>query len=112
MSIRIGDPESGHEVTRSLGHSTGANCLAYFPDDRRIASVGGDKLLKVWDTRSGQELLSLSGHSAYVGAIAISRDGNTIFTADYDGQLKAWDGTPLIPPTAEAGTPSQNPDAE
>jgi WD40 repeat protein len=67
--------------------------VAFDPQGKRLATVGGDKLVKVWDTRTGELLNTLSGHTDLVWDVAYSPDGKLIGTASRDGTAKIWDAT-------------------
>ena len=46
--------------------SSQVNCVAVFPDGRRVVSGSGDNTLKVWDVATGKCLATLKGHSGNV----------------------------------------------
>ncbi len=79
------------------GFKTWVIGLAYAPDGKTLASVGGESLLyrpgavKLWDTASGKELQNLAGHETSVWGVAISPDGKLLATSGYDGTVKTWD---------------------
>jgi WD40 repeat protein len=72
--------------------------LAFSPDGQHIATVGTDRIVRVWDVATGRQQFSLT-HStsrlplgAYAGCVAFSPRGNRILCAvDADGALKVWD---------------------
>ena len=50
--------------------SSQVNCVAVFPDGRRVVSGSGDKTLKVWDIATGECVATLEGHSNTVRCAA------------------------------------------
>src|SRR5262249_30279213 len=60
------DVESGREVTTYRGHAGGVFGVAFSPDGKAIASVGGDRQrgtgeVKVWDVATGRDILAIPG---------------------------------------------------
>jgi WD40 repeat protein len=94
--VRLWDAATGAEISGVAAHNFRSSSLSFSPDGRRIASIGGDDLLKIWDVDHLQELLSLRAHDGSVRALAFSPDGNQIATADDQGVIKIWDGSPLV----------------
>ncbi len=79
--------------------------VAYSPDGRLIASVGGGNPywqtqgaetiepgeVLLWDTRSGDCVKKLAGHANVVHALAFSADGSRLVTGGADRLVKLWD---------------------
>lgn len=69
------------------GHEGAVNEVAVFPDQRRVASVGVDGMLKIWDTIAGvclntidfgQELPGIDLAAGGLHSVAISPDGRYV----------------------------------
>jgi WD40 repeat protein/tRNA A-37 threonylcarbamoyl transferase component Bud32 len=81
------------------GHAAPVRGVAYSPDDRRLASAGGEYgkpgEVKVWDIATGRELHRLPGHKDLVSCVVFSPDGRWLATATggvrTPGEVKIWD---------------------
>ncbi len=54
--------------------------LAFSPDGRTLASIVGDRTVKIWDIRTGEQLLSLGGLYRTAVALRFSSDGRILAT--------------------------------
>ncbi len=66
------------------------NC-AFSPDDKMLATVSMDNVIRVWDIESGSVQAVLGGHSGLVEHIAFSPDGTRLLTASHDGTARLWE---------------------
>jgi hypothetical protein len=78
-------------------HTRWTTALAFSPDGKLLASVGGESLLyrpgdvRLWDAATGAQKAALDGHDSSVWSVAFSADGKTLATGAYDGTVKLWD---------------------
>jgi len=82
------------EGQKYLGrHFGGALTVAFAPDNRLLASGGGEGLIKLWDTATGEERAALTGHTGWVETLVFSPDGNTLLSGGGfgDGTIRLWD---------------------
>jgi WD40 repeat protein len=77
--------------TTRLRHGGSVISVAFSPDSTKVASVGNDKLIRLWDAVTGKELRQLTGHQGGVESVAFSPDGKSLLTASYDQTLRLWD---------------------
>jgi WD40 repeat protein/formylglycine-generating enzyme required for sulfatase activity len=87
-SLALGDSQGAitlwdtatYKVSRVLlAHDAAVTELSFAPDNRRLASIGEDRIGKVWSLETGQQLLALPGKM--VNSIAFSPDGAQLAAA-------------------------------
>jgi WD40 repeat protein len=99
--VRLWNIHSGQEVRTLPGV---AYAIAFSPDGRRLASVGGNVLrtgepgvLTVWDVEQGKKVFERTAHSRFVFGVAFSPDGRLIASMSADpranqaGEVKIWE---------------------
>lgn len=75
------------------GHQGRIHQVAFSPDGAQLASVAGDRLVRLWDPRTGEHLKTLPGHAHPVWSVAFSPDGARLASADSESTVKVWDVT-------------------
>lgn len=73
------------------GHEDQVWGVGYVDGRGTIATVGGDKLLKLWDAETGAEVASLSGHRDWPSCLASTSSGPLAVTGDFGGEVLVWD---------------------
>jgi RNA polymerase sigma factor (sigma-70 family) len=79
-SVRLWDPMTGKELRRFNGNASSVQGVAFFPDDKFIASAGGDGTVRVWEVKTGKLVFVrervLGGSSVW--CVAFSPDGTRL----------------------------------
>jgi WD40 repeat protein/predicted Ser/Thr protein kinase len=83
-------PEGG-VLHRWAAHQGGALAVAFDRGGRRVATGGGDGLVRVWDAHTGADLLRLAGHTDRVFAVAFHPDGDLLASGSNDTSIRLWD---------------------
>jgi WD40 repeat protein len=90
------------ETAYAVAHDSGLGGLAYSPDGARVATCGGDKLIRLWKLPDSAtptppiELdrklsTALKGHAGPLSSVAFSHDGRLLVSGGSDIILKVWD---------------------
>jgi WD40 repeat protein len=82
-------------LTYLHGHKDWITDLAFGPDDKVLASSGGDNVIILWDlsdlSHPMQLGASLTAHSDEVMSVAISPDGRILASSSLDNTIILWD---------------------
>lgn len=76
------------------GHEGHVKSAAFSADGAMLASVGSDKVIKLWDTSRSvedvHEIATLTGHDDSIDGVAFHPDGNLLATCSADGTIILW----------------------
>ncbi len=84
--------ETNHSIAW-LAHKDSIYALSLSPEEKRLATAGADKVIKVWDMTTQKEIAKLEAHTGHVLALAFSPDGNMLVSGSADKILNFWDTT-------------------
>lgn len=71
-------------------HNAGVHWIAFSPNSKLLASVGGDRAVKLWRVADGKHLATLEGHKDYVTKVVFGPDNKTIASSG-TRTLYLWD---------------------
>ena len=72
-------------------HADAVLDLEFSRDGGRLATAGGDHLVRVWDAATRKELATLEGHAAQVLGVAFNTNATLVVSGGADRALKVWD---------------------
>jgi Tol biopolymer transport system component len=91
QTIRLWEPDTGHDLRVLRGHMGAVHTLAFSPDGMLLASGSGDTTIRIWDITTGRELRAVTSTFGAVRAVTFSADGKTIATGGNDGSFRLWE---------------------
>jgi WD40 repeat protein len=104
-TVIVYDSQTGRIMHTLNGHSDTITCLAFSPDEMRLASgdaLGGAGIrkpatIKLWELRTGQELLELAGNEeqsskVYFQSLVFARDGKWLAESGLR-TVRIWEAT-------------------
>ena len=65
--------------------------VVFSPSEARVASAGGDGIIKIWDPRDGSHVRSFTGHKDEVMRIAYTNDELYLVSCGADTAINVWD---------------------
>lgn len=90
-SARIWDLRD-RKMQHYLRHRSWVASVAFSPDGQRLATVSGDRTLKIWSVESGQQLLSIDTGMGHPRKVIFSGDGSRIcVTANLPPSYRVFD---------------------
>jgi hypothetical protein len=66
---------------------------AFSPDGQSLATVGDDKIVRIWEVATGRLVRTMAGHTATIYTLAYSEDGRQLATGGSDMTVRLWDLT-------------------
>ncbi len=89
-SVRVWDLGTGKATQPVKGLKASVGRVVFSPDDKRLATAGGDKVVRVWDVETGKELAALPSPDG-VTVVAFSPDGKSLAAGSKDGSARIWE---------------------
>jgi WD40 repeat protein len=89
--IVITDLQSEQEVHRLHPADKEVTRVQFSSDGKLLASVGQDRMLRLWKTGSWEAVKTLRGHDVTINGLAWSPTGDYLATGDRAGHVCIWD---------------------
>ena len=86
--IYVWDTATGTAFAMLDEHPDAIKAIALSPDNTKLATAGGDWIVRLWDVGTGKYINSLRGHAGAVNALAFSPDGKILASAG--PRLRLW----------------------
>ena len=86
--IYVWDTATGTAFAMLDEHPDAIKAIALSPDNTKLATAGGDWIVRLWEVRTGKYINSLIGHPGAVNAVAFSPDGKILASAG--SKLRLW----------------------
>ena len=79
-------------ISSSLeGHTEAVLKVSFSNDCLYLASVSGDKTMRLWDVLTETSFVKLEGHKSWVMGLQWSLDSQKIATSDLNGNIFIWE---------------------
>lgn len=88
-TIYVWDTATGTAFAMLDEHPDAIKAIALSPDSTKLATAGGDWIVRLWEVRTGKYINSLRGHTGAVNAVSFSPDGKILASAGTT--LRLWD---------------------
>ena len=86
--IYVWDTATGTAFAMLEEHPDSIKAIALSPNNTKLATAGGDWIVRLWEVGTGKYINSLRGHSGAVNALAFSPDGKILASAGT--KLRLW----------------------
>ena len=86
-SVRVDAPSILRKIDAHAGWIRG---VAISPDNSTLASVGNDKIVRLWNMATGEKIAELAGHDRHIYSVVFHPSGAQLVTGDLIGKIHIW----------------------
>eukprot|EP00811_Abedinium_folium_P000447 NODE_1040_length_2640_cov_7.209312.p1 GENE.NODE_1040_length_2640_cov_7.209312~~NODE_1040_length_2640_cov_7.209312.p1 ORF type:complete len:756 (+),score=155.91 NODE_1040_length_2640_cov_7.209312:3-2270(+) len=90
-TIRVYDSETCQQDLELQSDGKPVIEARFFPDSRRLVTVGDDSFANIWDVTTGDLLHKIEVGNFFVRGVAVAPDGKHMLTVSKDGRAAVWD---------------------
>jgi len=90
-----------------LQHGGMVDAVAFAAGGKSLATVGGDKVVRIWDVATGNVVKEFTGHQQLIVSVSFSPDQTKLLTGSFDNTARVWDiesGRGLLTVSTEAAS--------
>jgi WD40 repeat protein len=84
----------GQPKTGSSSGFSPLSGIAFSPDNRFVATVGADTVVRIWDVQTKAEVRGLRGHTEWATAVAFGPDSRLLVSGGADKAVRVFELTP------------------
>jgi len=92
-NIGIFSASTRQELMTLQGHTDTLSAVVWSPDGNKIASGGGDRVIRIWNPTTGVSTLTLSGHTDIITSLAWNPDSVLLASSSVDRTIRVWNTT-------------------
>lgn len=85
------DAEKPEPAKTIEAHNGWARAVAVSPDNRTVASVGNDLVVRLWDAAEGKLVREMKGHESHIYNVAFHPEGKQLATGDLLCNVMDWE---------------------
>ena len=90
-TVRLIDPVAGDSPTTLPSGTSWVEDLSISADDSTLATIAGDRLIRVWRTADWELLRTLETDQLRVRGVALDPSGSHVAASGDDGTIRVWD---------------------
>jgi WD40 repeat protein/tetratricopeptide (TPR) repeat protein len=90
-SVQVRDLDAGGKLVEFPLARSRWRRVAWQPDGKTLAAVGGDSVIHLWDVATGKEIAKLEGHKNAGVDLTFNHAGDLVASTGWEGMLRLWD---------------------
>jgi WD40 repeat protein len=88
---QVRDLETGNVCAEFPGPPGAYLSVAWHPDGKTLATVGGDRIIRLWDVATRKKTVQLEGGKGDSINLTFNRAGDLLVSNGWEGTLRLWD---------------------